>query len=90
MPLPGGLRVVVDEPLPVHHGELRLAAAHKEGHVGAYVYSKKKGGEWLGKIRGTQPAKVICKMEAQLEYIRIGYTFFCTFGRRLVSSVGAY
>ena len=31
----------------------------------------------------TQPPTVVCKMEAQLEYIHNAYTFFCTFGADL-------
>ena len=31
----------------------------------------------------TQPPTVVCKMEAQLNYIHIAYTFFCTFGADL-------
>ena len=28
----------------------------------------------------SQPPTVVCKMEALLEYVRVAYTFFCTFG----------
>ncbi len=31
----------------------------------------------------TQPPTVVCKAEAQLEYIHIAYTCFCTFGTDL-------
>ncbi len=37
----------------------------------------------------TQPPKVICRMEAQLEYIHIAYTFLHVWCR-FVCSVGAY
>ncbi len=37
----------------------------------------------------SQPPRVVCKMEAQLEYVHVAHTFLHVL-RRFVCSVGAY